>query len=147
MKRQEGITLLSLVTYIAVAMIVIGIMAIISSYFYKNISWVKDREKNAQEFNKFNMFFIGDIKANRDATVSGTQIKFSDGTIYRYEKEKGIIYRNNTIVAENIAALLFSKASETTKGTNTTKNIIRVDMILGRKNTVRRQVDYTLKYR
>ena len=91
MKKQEGITLISLVAYIAVAMIVIGVMAVVSSYFYKNIDWVKDREKHAQEFNKFNMFFIGDVKANKDATVSGAQIEFADGTIYRYDKDNGII--------------------------------------------------------
>ena len=91
MKKQEGITLISLVAYIAVAMIVIGVMAVVSSYFYKNIDWVKDREKHAQEFNKFNMFFIGDVKANKDATVSGAQIEFADGTIYRYDKDNGRI--------------------------------------------------------
>lgn len=144
MKKQEGITLISLVAYIAVAMIVIGVMAVVSSYFYKNIDWVKDREKHAQEFNKFNMFFIGDVKANKDATVSGAQIEFADGTIYRYDKDNGIMYRNDTVIAENIAALVFSMTTE--KVENTDKNIIRVDMILGNKNTVRRQVDYTLKY-
>ena len=144
MKKQEGITLISLVAYIAVAMIVIGVMAVVSSYFYKNIDWVKDREKHAQEFNKFNMFFIGDVKANKDATVSGAQIEFADGTIYRYDKDNGIMYRNDTVIAENIAASVFSMTTE--KVENTDKKIIRVDMILGNKNTVRRQVDYTLKY-
>lgn len=144
MKKQEGITLISLVAYIAVAMIVIGVMAVVSSYFYKNIDWVKDREKHAQEFNKFNMFFIGDVKANKDATVSGAQIEFADGTIYRYDKDNGIMYRNDTVIAENIATSVFSMTTE--KVENTDKNIIRVDMILGNKNTVRRQVDYTLKY-
>ena len=31
MKKQEGITLISLVAYIAVAMIVIGVMAVVGS--------------------------------------------------------------------------------------------------------------------
>ena len=72
------------------------------------------------------------------------KMKEYKGFIYRYDKDNGIMYRNDTVIAENIAASVFSMTTE--KVENTDKNIIRVDMILGNKNTVRRQVDYTLKY-
>ena len=62
MKSEKGITLTSLVIYIIVATIVISIMALVSSFFFSNMSIVTVQDQYAVEFNKFNMFFINDIK-------------------------------------------------------------------------------------
>ena len=145
MKKQEGITLISLVAYIAVAMIVIGVMAVVSSYFYKNIDWVKDREKHAQEFNKFNMFFIQDVKNNKNVTVSGNNIKFEDGTEYIFNLDQKAIYRNGKAIAKNVQAAVFTTTTETIR--NTTKNIVNVSIAIGNTGALfTKEIDYVLKY-
>ena len=82
MKSEKGITLTSLVIYIMVATIVIATMAIVSSFFFSNINLVRDQDKYAVEFNKFNMFFVNDVKNNKTAQVQTHKITFEDGTIY-----------------------------------------------------------------
>ena len=43
MKSEKGVTLTALVIYVVVATVVIGALAIISSYFYSNMGYVKDQ--------------------------------------------------------------------------------------------------------
>ena len=82
MKSQKGVTLIALVIYVIVLTIVVSILAMISSFFFSNVNFVKDQANYAPEFNKFNMFFIQDVKNNKNVTVSGNNIKFEDGTEY-----------------------------------------------------------------
>ena len=64
MKSQKGITLTSLVVYIVVLLIVLGLLSNISKYFYSNTKYITDANKYVSEFNKFNMYFIEDVKNN-----------------------------------------------------------------------------------
>ena len=41
MKSQKGVTLISLVVYIGILGIVVSIMAVVSSFFFKNIVKIK----------------------------------------------------------------------------------------------------------
>ena len=102
MKSENGITLTSLVIYIVVATIVIGTMAIVSSFFFSNMNLIKDQDQYAVEFNKFNMFFVNDVKNNKTAQIQANQIIFEDGTTYQYSAENKSIYRNNVEVAKQI---------------------------------------------
>ena len=96
MKSEKGITLTSLVIYIMVATIVIATMAIVSSFFFSNINLVRDQDKYAVEFNKFNMFFVNDVKNNKTAQIEEHKITFEDGTIYEYNTSEQAVYRNDT---------------------------------------------------
>lgn len=56
MKSEQGVTLTSLVIYIAVATVLISTMAVMSSHFFANIQLVKNQSDYVVEYNKFNMF-------------------------------------------------------------------------------------------
>ncbi len=146
MKSEKGITLTSLVIYIMVATIVIATMAIVSSFFFSNINLVRDQDKYAVEFNKFNMFFVNDVKNNKTAQVQTHKITFEDGTIYEYRAEDKSVYRNGTKVAELVQELTFTADTYQVENTSTVKNLIRVSMNIGKRENFQKEIEYVLKY-
>ncbi len=149
MISEKGITLTSLVIYVIVATIVISSIAMLSTFFFSNMNLVKDQHQYAPEFNKFNMFFLEDIKTNKSAEATDTTIIFVDGTKYEYKAEEKAIYRNNTKIAENIESVSFTKKEilpleHATH--NTTKQTITVNLSIGIKNNFQKEIEYTLKY-
>lgn len=143
MKSEQGITLTSLVIYIAVATVLISTMAVMSSHFFANIQLVKNQSDYVVEYNKFNMFFIQDVKANKAASIIGTTIVFEDGTKYEYKDES--IYRNDKKIAKNIRTASFEPATYTVN--NVTKNLIKVNLNIGvEKKSYQKQIEYVLKY-
>lgn len=144
MKSESGITLTALIMYVAVAMIAVTAIAGLSSFFVSNMNEIKDQEKYAPEFNKFSMFFIEDIKNNKTAEVTTSQVKFDDGTIYEYKANEKAVYRNETKITEKIDSFSFSSKTETVSSIN--KQIINVKMSIGGKVNLKNGIDYTLKY-
>ena len=61
MKSQKGITITSLIIYVTAMSIVIGIVTVISTYFYKNVSTVTENSSEYKEYTKFNSYFIQEI--------------------------------------------------------------------------------------
>ena len=132
MKDEKGVTLLALVIYIIVSTIIISIIAFISSNFFTNLDIVKNQDKYAVEFNKFNMFFVNDVKNNKSAEVEPTKITFADGTVYELKGTK--IYRNDAEIAKRIESAQFSEDSYTVPNTKVevVKKIIKVHLTIGR---------------
>lgn len=145
MKAEKGITLTSLVIYVLVATLLIGMTAMISSFFFSNMNLIKDMDKYAPEFNKFSMFFLEDVKKNSSAEVTGgNQVAFKDGTIYVYNSSEKAIYRNDTKITEKVESVVFSSSTE--QVSNTTKQIINVKMIVGGEQNSPNGIEYVLKY-
>lgn len=124
MKSQKGITLTSLVIYIMVATIVIGILAIVGTNFARNVRELKNQQMYAPEFNQFAMYFLQDVKSNQTATVTTNTVIFANGAEYRYDSSAKKVYRNDIEIASKISRLSFI-LDHTTVG-NTQKNIIQV---------------------
>ena len=145
MKSQKGVTLIALVIYVIVLTIVVSILAMISSFFFSNVNFVKDQANYAPEFNKFNMFFIQDVKNNKNVTVSENNIKFEDGTEYIFNLDQKAIYRNGKAIAKNVQAAVFTTTTETIR--NTTKNIVNVSIAIGNTGALfTKEIDYVLTY-
>ena len=145
MKSQKGVTLIALVIYVIVLTIVVSILAMISSFFFTNINYVKDQANYAPEFNKFNMFFIQDVKQNKNLTITGNAVKFDDGTEYTFNLDQKAIYRNGKAIAKNVQAAIFTTKTETIR--STTKNIVNVNIAIGNTGALfTKKVDYVLKY-
>ena len=144
MKSEKGITLTALILYVVVAMITVTAIAGFSSLFVSNMNEVKGQEKYAPEFNKFSMFFIGDVKNNNTAVVTTECVEFDDGTIYEYKASEKAVYRNDTKITEKVDS--FSFGSTTEQVSSTTKQIINVKMSIGGKVNLKNGIDYTLRY-
>ncbi len=145
MKSQKGVTLIALVIYVIVLTIVVSILAMISSFFFSNVNFVKKQANYAPEFNKFNMFFIQDVKQNKNLTITGNVVKFEDGTEYTFNLDQKAIYRNGKAIAKNVQAAVFTTTTETIR--NTTKNIVNVSIAIGNTGALfTKEIDYVLKY-
>ncbi len=143
MKSDKGVTLIALVIYIAVFTIVVSTMGLLSSYFYNNMHLIKDDASYVVEYNKFNMFFIQDVKHNSTATIENNVIKFEDGTIYEYKSNS--IYRNDKEIAANVKSATFNL--KTYKVENTTKNLILVNLNIGEgEKEYQKEIEYVLRY-
>lgn len=144
LKENKGITLTSLVIYIIVFVIIIAIMANISNYFYSNIDGIKDSPKYVDEFNKFSMFFVADVKRNTEVvTISEDSLQFADGT--KYEYRDNCIYRNNEKISKYVKSFSFEKKPYVVNSFS--KTLINVSSIFGTdKEQITRNVEFVLRY-
>lgn len=144
MKSEKGITLASLILYIVVLLVVVGTLSYISTYFYANTSYITDMGKYTVEFNKFNMYFIEDVKNNSNLySITENKIVFEDGTIYTYSN--GYIYRNKVEICKNVNNCVFNKIEETDSN-NFTKQIINVRLSIKDSKKFESENNYVLKY-
>lgn len=118
MKSQKGITLTALTIYVIVFMLVIGIVATLTSFFYKNVMNFDETTKSYSEINKFNMYFLQDIKEKGvtiQSFIEDEESKKSGITLYNsnnyetnvYKFENKAIYRNGKVICKNINSLEF----------------------------------------
>lgn len=117
MKNQKGITLTALTIYVIVFMLVIGIVATLTSYFYKNVMNFDETTKSYAEINKFNMFFLQDIKEKgviiqnfievEDKKIGITLYNSNTYETNLYEFKNNAIYRNGKLICNNIDSLEF----------------------------------------
>lgn len=115
MKNCKGITLMTLIMYVGVLFIVIAIMSSIISNFYQNNAAVDKHTKDILEFNKFNSYFLKEIKkAGND--VENTVKNNTDNSYVNYilfktgnsfSLKNNIIYYNNIKVCEGVGDLSF----------------------------------------
>ena len=144
MKSEKGITLTSLVIYIVLLLMVVAILSNVSKYFYSNTSYISDMGKYTAEFNKFNMYFIEDVKNNSNLySIEQDKIVFEDGTIYTYYENT--IYRNKVELCTNINSCEFNKKEEKDKN-NFVKQIVNVKMSIRGSKLFESENNYVLKY-
>lgn len=144
MKSEKGITLTSLILYIILLLLVVSILSVVSSYFKNNVNYITDIGKYVTQFNKFNCFFIEDVKNNSELlSVEENKIVFKDGTTYTFANND--VYRNKVRICENLYALTFEEDNyEDNNGF--TKKIITVHMAIEGSNLFESTNEYVLKY-
>ena len=143
MKSQKGITLISLTIYVIAMAIVVGVIAIISTFFYSNMEDTDNIVSPMTEYTKFNSFFSDEVNHEGIEVVScGTTdngqnyIVFSNEVQYTYISENKAIYRNKVKIAKEIDDCEFAT------GTNNGKRVVNVKFNAGGKL---RENTYTLK--
>lgn len=144
MKSEKGITLTYLIIYVVLLILVVSTLSIVSTHFYSNTKYLMDNGKYVSEFDKFNMYFIEDVKNNKETySEDSNKIVFEDGTIYTYSEKS--IYRNKVELCRNIESCIFSKLEETDDN-NFTKKIINVKLSTAGENKFETEINYVLKY-
>ena len=154
MKNNKGITLVSLVIYIAVVMVVAAAVIRITTYFKNNMTDVADVSFE-KEFQKINLYLLEESKTTGngiDKITGGTEIIFTNGNKYKYIASDKTIYLNDTIkVCENVESCTFSqKTAENGKSvivlkikiSGTTKTVEYV-IINQKSEQIINELDYT----
>lgn len=143
-KSEKGITLTSLIIYIILIILIISLLSLVSKNFYNNLGAISESGKYISEFNKFNMYFIEDVKKNSEIySIANDKIVFIDGTVYTFSEES--IYRNQVKICKNVKSLYFSKRTEIDSN-DFEKTIVTVSIIIKGKQPFHTQNDYVLKY-
>lgn len=143
MKSQKGITLISLTIYIIVMAIVVGVVAIISTFFYSNMNNSAQDLDPIAEYTKFNSFFSDELNHSNikildcGRTDDGQNyIAFDNGVQYTYIPENKGVYRNQVKIASDVTNCTF---------TRNIKNGNDVVDVLFQVGSRTREVTYTLK--
>ena len=143
MKSEKGITLMSLIIYILLLIIVVTMLTALYGMFIKNTNLVEENSKYSGEFDKFNMYFIEDVKNHKTTYfVNSDEIVFLDGTSYKYQDQA--IYRNKVKICSEVTKCIFSKRTDSSTGID--KEIITVQIGVGQNNNFETTNDYVLKY-
>ena len=75
MKKENGITLVTLIVYLIIVSAILAALTNLSSHIYKNINKLGIENLSAEEFNKFNVNFVKSVKANKNATVTNNMME------------------------------------------------------------------------
>ncbi len=143
MKNEKGITLMALTIYMIIFILVVSIVATLTSYFYTNVMTFDETTKSYSEINKFNMFFLQDIK---DENISIKKIEGQNSIILynkenletiTYKQENNCVYRNGLLIAKNIEDMKFQISSENS-------NILEIIIQTAGKNNIAKTMRYAI---
>ena len=118
MKRESGITLISLIIYIIALLFVLAIATRLTSALYFNVKQMDKQSESVVDISKFNMYFLNDIK-NKTVTakvVSPNMIEltYSDGSEkITYSKSGRTLYRNKIKVFDNLDEIRITQDGKT----------------------------------
>lgn len=125
MKNNSGITLTSLIIYIIGMLIILGTIANLTSFFYKNVNVEEIQADTTTQYTKFSSIFskeinnennyIIDCKTSTKNNIKQSYIIFSSGNQYTYTSENGCIYKNDIKICENIDNCEFSYTFKNSK--------------------------------
>lgn len=149
MKKEKGITLVALAVYVLVFSITLLLLARLSQYIYSNLSEIGSEKLSSEEFNKFNVYFVKDLKESTDANIEtdlskNVKIKLSNGSIYNYVSSDQAIYKDQVKIAKQILTFTAQKTNVTN-----TKKEISIKIATGKNLTnpdFEKNIDYILKY-
>lgn len=85
MKSEKGITMLAVTIYVLVLTIVIGIIANISNFFYKNVSNVKEEGRATAVFNTFDMYFKREFERKGNEIEKIDESSFKSYIVFQVE--------------------------------------------------------------
>lgn len=111
MKNNRGITLTSLVVYIAVVIVVAATVIRITTYFGNNIEDASNVNFET-EFQKINLYLLTESKTignGIEEIEQGKKIIFTNGNVYEYNASNKTIYMNNIKICADVEKCTFSK--------------------------------------
>ena len=117
MKSERGITLISVTVYIIAITILIGVITVISRYFYTNTKSVSQSIDPVTQFTKFNTFFSDEVnhenikvlECNTDEGSGNSYIVFDNGVQYTFIKNNMSVYRNKVKICDVVGNCTFSQ--------------------------------------
>lgn len=112
MKNNKGITLTSLIIYVIGMTIMVGTIATLTSFFYKNIN-IGSINNDTTQYTKFSSIFSEEINRKDNSVVKCKELSgetsyiiFSSGNQYTFNSKS--IYKNNIKICEDIEECGFS---------------------------------------
>ena len=134
MNNQKGITIVSLVIYVVAMSIVLIVINSIITTFYNNTESTDQIVQEIIEFNKFNTYFLKEVKTKENKVdqigqdKQNSYILFSSGNSFMFKVNK--IYYNDLEICNNIKSINFEcKKNIDENGNERYEDIIKVTVI------------------
>lgn len=139
MKMQKGVTLVSLTIYIIVMTIVISVISMISTYFFKNTKNVLKDIEPITEQTRFSSFFTEEVNRSNSKILACDEhyVVFDDGVQYTFVPENKGVYRNQVKICRGVENCKFERTIKNGK------DVITVTLKM--EKAIEKRVDYTLK--
>jgi hypothetical protein len=144
MKSQSGVTLISLTIYLIVMSIVIAIISVVSTYFYKNIGLVSEDVEPLTEYTKLNSFLSDEVNHDNikvleyNSEIENSYIVFDNGVQYTFIKENNAVYRNKVKICKGVKTCKFDYEIKSGKR----RVIVNIEMESG---NIKRDTNYILR--
>lgn len=139
MKNNKGVTITSLVIYIAVVILIMAMVIRITLYFRNNMADVADTSFET-EFNKLNLYLLDESSKSENEIleiVNGTRLAFTRGNTFDYKEDNNAIYLNDDIkICENVQNCLFEE-----KVASNGKNVIALTIKI---SGIEKNVEYVM---
>lgn len=144
MKSEKGITLTALVIYVIIFSATITLVSALSSFIYGNLKELNTETISSEEFNKFNTYFVQDVKSSKNVSVKAEEngdviITLDSGSRYTYSANENSIYKGKVKIARNIVKFNASALQENNK------KLVSINIGTG-KNTENANFEKTIKY-
>ena len=149
MKKENGITLTTLIIYVIGMVIVVTTVSTLTTYFYKNID-INSTNNDTTQYTKFTSVFLDEINKGQNEVIEAKTISesdkkvsyiiFSDGNQYTFKEENKSIYKNQVKICENIDNCEFSYKYQDSQ------YIVQVQLKTGKiDKTGNNAISYTIK--
>ena len=138
MKKDSGLTITSIIIYIVAMLIVIGIIATITSFFYTNVNNANNTSNNISEITKFHMYFLEETtkQDNEINVITDNRVSFKSGHTFTFQDNS--IYINNVKICEDIYNAQFKEE------VINNKTVIKVLLTIGQNNEYTKTTSYVL---
>lgn len=117
MHNKKGITMINLIIYVASFLVIAGIIASITAFFYSNTALLDEEMYSAAEFNKLNAYFVKeseeDLNKVREISLDGEEtnyIEFTNNDRYTFDKENHYLYYNSVLLCEDVQGFKTEKS-------------------------------------
>ena len=96
MRTEKGLTLISVTIYIIVMLIIVSVITVLTSYFYKNVNIQSINQDLNQQYTKFNSYFIKEVnkKGNKILDIQ-SPIKLGDKESDDAQNITGCVFTTN----------------------------------------------------
>ena len=115
MRSNKGITMMSLIIYITSFLLVTGIVAGVTAFFYGNSSLMTAELYSAADYNKLNLYLVKeseqennrvkDIARNEAAGDNNSDayyLEFTNGDRFTYDEDNKLLYFNYVCLCEDV---------------------------------------------
>ncbi len=118
MKKQKGMTLISLIVYIIALLIVMSVITVLTGYFYNNVDIQSSRTEDMEKFTQFTSYFVKEVNTKAIKVVDNATSEASNTSYIAFSNKNTYTFANNTIyfneiaICNNIDKCLFSSVEE-----------------------------------
>ena len=101
-RSNKGITMMSLIIYITSFLVVVGIIAGITAFFYGNASLMTQELYSASDYNKLNLYLVKESEQPGNRVTNTNGLSFSNGDKFFYDSTNHLLYYNSICLCEDI---------------------------------------------